>query len=76
MADGVADQAVAPVAEAKLAAAHQAMLRAKDLQFDFAAIPEPPKPPGWLEWLVVESCRQRPSGPPSQESRGAKVVPA
>jgi hypothetical protein len=52
VADGVAEQAVAPVAEAKLAAAHQAMLRARDLQFDFAALPEPPKPPGWLEWLA------------------------
>lgn len=40
------------MAEAKLAAAHQAMLRAKDLQFDFAAGPKPPEPPGWLEWVA------------------------
>ena len=50
MAEGVSEQAVAPVAEAKLAAAHKAMLQAKDLQFSFAGLPPPPKPPGWLEW--------------------------
>lgn len=38
--------------EAKLAAAHKAMLADKGLQFDFAAPPPPPKPPGWLEWLA------------------------
>jgi hypothetical protein len=52
VADAGGEQAVAPVAEGKLAAAHEAMLRAKDLQLDFAAVPEPPKPPGWLEWIA------------------------
>ncbi len=32
-----------------LAAAHEAMLRTPGLQFDFAAAPPPPKPPGWLK---------------------------
>jgi len=38
-------------AEAKLAAAHQAMLHTKGLQFGFSAY-DPPKPPAWLERLA------------------------
>jgi hypothetical protein len=42
----------ADAAERKLIAAHQSLLHAKGLQFDFArATPEPP-PPHWLEVLV------------------------
>jgi len=37
--------------EAKLAAAHRALLATRGLQFDFAAVPIP-KPPGWLEPLL------------------------
>jgi hypothetical protein len=51
LADGVNEGAVAPVAEAKLEAAHQAMLQTKGLQFEFTKAPAPPEPPGWLEWL-------------------------
>ena len=32
-----------------VAAAHQAMLKAPGLQFDFAAVRPPPAPPNWLE---------------------------
>ena len=35
-----------------LSAAHEAMLRTPGLQFDFSAVPAPPKPPGWLEPLL------------------------
>jgi len=52
LADGVQGAAVAPVAEAKLAAAHEAMLRTPDLQLKFAAAPPPPPPPHWLEWVA------------------------
>lgn len=38
--------------EAALAAAHRAMLRTPGLQFDFAGLPPPPQPPGWLEPLA------------------------
>lgn len=38
-------------AEQQLAAAHQALLRTKGLQFDFKAIPVEP-PPAWLEPLL------------------------
>jgi len=37
-----------PAGEAKLAAAHEAMLHTPGLQFSFTAY-EPPKPPSWLE---------------------------
>ncbi|MDZ4372239.1 MAG: DUF4129 domain-containing protein [Phenylobacterium sp.] len=36
-------------AEAKLAAAHRALLDTPGIQFDFKGAPEPPKPPAWLE---------------------------
>jgi hypothetical protein len=35
-----------------ISAAHQAMLKTPGLQFDFASIPAPPKPPGWLRPLL------------------------
>jgi uncharacterized protein DUF4129 len=38
-------------AEAKFAAAHQALLKTRGLQFDFAAM-KPDKPPPWLEPLL------------------------
>ena len=34
-----------------IAAAHARMLRDTSLQFDFAAVPPPPKPPDWLNGL-------------------------
>lgn len=37
--------------EAKLAAAHRALLHARGLQLDFKAAPTPPPPPAWLEGL-------------------------
>lgn len=37
--------------EAKLAAAHRALLHAHGLQLDFKAAPTPPPPPAWLESL-------------------------
>jgi hypothetical protein len=52
LADAIVEQGAAPVAEARLAAAHQAMLRTKDLQFSFAAGPKPPDPPAWLDWAA------------------------
>lgn len=39
-------------AEAALATAHRTMLRTPGLQFDFAALPPVPQPPGWLEPLA------------------------
>jgi hypothetical protein len=42
----------AGVGAAKLAAAHQAFLRAKDLQHDFAPIAAPKPPPAWLLQLL------------------------
>ncbi|MDB5493952.1 MAG: hypothetical protein JWP86_1289, partial [Phenylobacterium sp.] len=42
----------ADAAERKLVAAHQALLRAKGLQFDFARAPAPKPPPHWVEVLV------------------------
>ena len=43
-----------PDAEQALTAAHQALLRRGDIQFDFPtyAPPPPPRPPGWLEPLL------------------------
>ena len=41
-----------PTAEQRLAAAHQALLKTRGIQFDFAAVPAPPPPPAWLEPLV------------------------
>jgi hypothetical protein len=49
--DSAEASVAAQAAEAKLAAAHQELLRAKDLQFAFTAI-EQPKPPAWLEQLA------------------------
>ncbi|MBW8812078.1 MAG: hypothetical protein JF588_01520 [Caulobacterales bacterium] len=46
---GVAE-ASGRTAQQKLALAHQALLRDRDLQFDFALFPQP-KPPGWLKVL-------------------------
>jgi len=34
-----------------ISAAHEAMLKAPSLQFDFSAVPAPPQPPGWLKPL-------------------------
>jgi hypothetical protein len=49
---GSGEASVAPQAgEAKLAAAHEAMLQSRGLQFSFTAY-EPPKPPSWLEQLA------------------------
>jgi hypothetical protein len=47
-------QAVQGQADAagNLPAAHDAMLKTPGLQFDFAAAPPPPKPPGWLKPLL------------------------
>jgi hypothetical protein len=36
-------------AEQKLALAHQALLKTRGIQFDFASAPPPPKPPAWLK---------------------------
>ena len=35
-----------------ISAAHEAMLKTPGLQFDFAAVPAPPKPPEWLKPLL------------------------
>jgi hypothetical protein len=48
--DGVA-AAGGQAAEAKLAAAHQALLKTRGIQFDFAGFQQP-KPPPWLEPLI------------------------
>jgi hypothetical protein len=47
--DGVA--AAGGLAERKLAAAHEALLATRGMQFDFASAPQP-KPPAWLEPLA------------------------
>jgi hypothetical protein len=39
-------------AEQELAAAHRALLKTRDIQFDFAVVGPPPAPPPWLEPLV------------------------
>ncbi|HET6970409.1 MAG TPA: hypothetical protein VFH92_04730 [Phenylobacterium sp.] len=46
---GVAE-ASGRTAQQKLALAHQALLRNRDIQFDFGALPQP-KPPGWAKTL-------------------------
>jgi len=38
--------------EQQLAAAHRALLRARDIQFDFAGAPPRPPPPSWVEDLL------------------------
>jgi hypothetical protein len=48
-AEAVQDQAGAG---GDIAAAHEAMLKTPGLQFDFASVPAPPKPPGWLRPLL------------------------
>jgi len=42
----------ATAAEQKLAAAHAALRATRGLQLEFAAVPPPPKPPGWLKALA------------------------
>ena len=42
----------AQTAEQKLAQAHEALLKTRGIQFDFAGAPAPPPPPPWLEPLV------------------------
>jgi hypothetical protein len=37
------------IAERKLLAAHDALMKTRGLQFDFKATPEPPPPPDWIE---------------------------
>jgi hypothetical protein len=44
--------ASAQTAEQKLAAAHEALLKTRGMQFDFGGIPPPPPPPAWLEPLA------------------------
>jgi len=41
-----------PTAEQKLAAAHEALLKTRGIQFDFAGAPAPPPPPSWLGPLI------------------------
>jgi hypothetical protein len=41
-----------PTAEQKLAAAHEALLKTRGIQFDFAGVPAPPPPPTWLKPLA------------------------
>jgi len=42
----------AQTAELKLAQAHEALLKTRGFQFDFAGVPAPPPPPPWLGPLV------------------------
>jgi len=43
----------AQTAEQQLAAAHEALLKTRGMQFDFGGMPAPPPPPPWLEPLVA-----------------------
>jgi hypothetical protein len=42
----------AQTAEQKLAVAHEALLKTRGMQFDFAGMPAPPPPPSWLGPLL------------------------
>jgi hypothetical protein len=48
--EGVAEASGRTAAQ-KLALAHRALLGDRDIQFDFGAMPPPPKPPGWVKAL-------------------------
>ena len=52
MAQGAGAADGSQAAGADLAAAHQALLHTRGIQFDFQAVPPPKPPPSWLEHLL------------------------